>query len=95
MRLKTIKESLELRDKLETEPPKSFVDWATNAAKEKNIDLSGIDMKQLAVGVEIEKEHNKGDDVDVIEDEKDLIKVAVAHLRENEKYYTILLDAEL
>lgn len=102
MRLKTINEAVESEEKdqdlkklLETEPQQSFIDWVTKTAEEEKIDLDNIDMKQLAAGIEVEREHDGNDDVDVVKSNEDLLKIAVAHLREKKTYYTVLLAAGL
>lgn len=62
-----------------------------------NIDTSMFDPKELKMGIEIEKEHDGGEgkDVDVVSSKEDLIKIVVAHLREDPKYYTKLKKAGL
>lgn len=65
------------------------------AAKKHGINLSGIPLDQLAKGIKVEKEHDTNDDVDVVKSPVDLIKIAVAHLREDPQYYTKLKTAKL
>jgi hypothetical protein len=52
--------------------------------------------KQLAMGVEVEKEHDgpMGKDTDVVKKVEDIVKIAVAHLREDPSYYTKLKKVE-
>lgn len=65
-------------------------------AKKANIDIEGIDFNELKKGIEVEKEHDgqQGKDVDVVKSKADLIKIAVAHLREKPNYYTLLKKVE-
>lgn len=76
----------------------NFIEWADlqQLAKQAKLDISKIDKSQLQQGIEVEKEHDgkMGKDVDVIKRKSDLLKVAVAHLRENPKYYTDLKKIE-
>ena len=59
-------------------------------AKRGKLDVSKHDPKELRMGFEAEKEHDDGSDVDVVDSELDLVKITVAHLREDPKYYTKL-----
>jgi hypothetical protein len=59
-------------------------------AKDGGLDISGYDPKELCMGYEAEKEHDDGSDVDVVGSDLDLVKITVAHLREDPKYYTKL-----
>lgn len=72
----------------------TFVEWSDlkSLAKQAKVSLSNIDMNQLKIGMKVEKEHDgeMGKDVDVVKKKSDLLKIAVAHLRENPKYYTKL-----
>jgi hypothetical protein len=51
---------------------------------------------QLRIGVKVEKEHDgpMGKDTDVVGSKEDVVKIAVAHLREDPKYYTKLKKIE-
>ena len=51
---------------------------------------------QLRMGIKVEKEHDgpMGKDVDVVSSKEDIVKIAVAHLREDPKYYTKLKEVE-
>ena len=66
------------------------------AAKAK-INLGDVPLDQLAAGIEVEREHDgkEGSDIDVVKSELDLLKIAMAHLREDPKYYTKLKKAKL
>lgn len=65
-------------------------------AQEQGIDLKGVDMKQLRMGYEVEKEHDgrMGKDTDVIRGKVSPLKIAVAHIREKPDYYTQLKKVE-
>lgn len=65
-------------------------DRAHDLAKKAKIDVSKYDPHELKIGVEDEEEHDGGEgkDVDVVGPKTDLIKIAVAHLREDPKYYS-------
>jgi hypothetical protein len=62
-------------------------------AKKVKIDLSNIPMKELEMGMEVEKEHDTKD-TDVVDNKTTIMKIAVAHLREDPKYYTKLKRVE-
>lgn len=67
------------------------------ACKDSQIDLTGIDMNELLIGIQIEYEHGSkwGKDVNVTKDQLvPTIQIAVAHLREAPKYYTHLANME-
>jgi hypothetical protein len=65
-------------------------------AKKAKVDIAGLSPEQLKMGVEVEREHNgkMGKDTKVIGGDEDALKIAVAHLRENPKYYTKLKTIE-
>jgi len=69
-------------------------DEITKAKKSSKLNLSKYDPDQLKMGYEAEKEHDDGSDVDVVDKKSDLVKIAVAHLREDPKYYTKLKKVE-
>jgi len=62
------------------------------------IDISSFDAKEVLMGLEVEQEHNgqMGTDIDVVpgNDLGTILKIAVAHLREDPKYYTKLKKME-
>lgn len=82
----TFREFCECKEKLE------------QIAKKAKIDIQGICLKQLAMGMEVEKEHDNkmGKDTDVVpgHNKSTIMKIAVAHLREDPKYYTKLKKVE-
>ena len=61
-----------------------------------NIDIDGISLQQLKMGMRVEREHDgrMGKDVKVVGSDTEILKVAVAHLREDPKYYTKLKKIE-
>lgn len=65
--------------------------------KNESVDVSKYDPKEIKMGLEVEKEHDGGEgkDVDVVRNKDDLMKIVVAHLREDPKYYTKLKKANL
>jgi hypothetical protein len=66
-------------------------------AKKAKIDISKYDPKELEMGFKAEKEEHDGGmgkDVDVLGSDTDALKVAIAHLREDPKYYTKLKKME-
>ena len=65
-------------------------------AKKGKVDIEGLDTKQIQMGIEVEREHDgrMGKDTDVVGTEPDVLKIAVAHLREDPKYYTKLKKVE-
>ena len=52
-----------------------------------------VDPQQLKMGIDDEKEHDDGSDLDVVNSFEDLVKIAVAHLKEDPQYYTKLKKA--
>lgn len=62
-------------------------------AKKAGVDIEDIDHEQIKMGIKAEKEHTGGD-THVVGKETDLLKVAVAHLREKGNYYTLLKKVE-
>ena len=68
----------------------------TKHAKEAGIDISKFDKKQLLMGMKVEKEHGPRDkDTNVTGgDPVKTLKIAIAHLREDPRYYTKLKKVE-
>jgi hypothetical protein len=66
-------------------------------AKDNNLDVSNYKDSELIFGIEIEKEHDGGEgaDVDVVSSELDILKIVIAHLREDPNYYNKLKKAGL
>lgn len=80
-----------------------FINFCENKAIEDlaqkaKVDIKGIPCDQIKMGLKVEKEHNgkMGKDTDVVpgNDEGSILKIAVAHLREDPKYYTKLKRVE-
>lgn len=65
-------------------------------AADYQVDIRGLNLKQLQKGIEVESEHTgkKGKDTKVAKNDGDVLKIAVAHLREDPKYYTKLEKVE-
>jgi len=66
-------------------------------AKDGNVDISELSIEELIMGMEVEKEHDgrMGKDTDVVGgDFTKVLKITVAHLREDPKYYTKLKKIE-
>lgn len=54
----------------------------------------GISLEQLEMGIQVEKEHDDGSELDVVKSKSDLVKIALAHLKEDPEYYTKLRKME-
>jgi hypothetical protein len=66
-------------------------------AKDGQIDIAGLPIKELRRGMQVEREHDgrMGKDTNVTgKDMRKVLKIAVAHLREDPKYYTKLKTIE-
>lgn len=65
-------------------------------ATEYKVDIKGLSLKQLQKGIDVESEHTgkRGKDTRVAKNDGDVLKIAVAHLREDPKYYTKLEKVE-
>ena len=67
-------------------------------AQQAGLDVSALDARELLMGLEVEQEHNgqMGADIDVVPGNNlgTILKIAVAHLREDPKYYTKLKEME-
>jgi hypothetical protein len=61
------------------------------------LETGKYDPEEIRMGLEVEKEHSggMGKDVAVVKSKSDLMKIVIAHLREDPKYYTKLKKAEL
>lgn len=66
-------------------------------AEKGNINIKGLKSNELSIGIKVEKEHKgkMGDDTKVANNEIDVLKIAVAHLREDPNYYSKLMKAGL
>lgn len=65
-------------------------------AKNNKVNIDGLKVDQLKMGFDVEKEHDgrMGKDTDVIKNDGSVLKIAVAHLREDPNYYTKLKKVE-
>ncbi len=63
-------------------------------AKKAKIDISNYDMNQLKMGYKIELEHYKDPETRVVSKPEDILKIAIAHLKELPDYYTRLIKME-
>lgn len=52
-----------------------------------DVDWADTDLEQFRRGLEVESEHNQGDELDVVNNNKDLAKIVLAHLKELPNYY--------
>jgi hypothetical protein len=77
-----------------TREAKQSDDNIQRLADEIKVDISKFDPEELKMGFQVEKEHMKDADINVINKESDILKIALAHLRENPKYYTLLKKVE-
>ena len=59
-------------------------------AKDAGLDISKFDKKELRLGFDDEKEHDGGEgkDVHVVDNKADILKIVIAHLREDPHYYS-------
>ena len=57
-----------------------------------NWDMVSVD--QFVMGLSVEAEHDDGGDLDVVDSDKDLAKIVLAHLKEKPDYYTKLRSVE-
>lgn len=69
--------------------------WIQQTADAYEIDISKFQMDEILQGIKIEKEHDTNDEIDVVKSPSDLLKIAVAHLREDPHYYVKLKQAKL
>lgn len=76
-----------------------FLEWIKlrenieQTAKDAGLDISKFDKKELRMGFADEKkEHDSGDpankDIDVVHNDTEILKIVLAHLREDPHYYT-------
>lgn len=63
-------------------------------ANRAGLDISKYKPDQIVRGYSVEKEHDTNDEIDVVKNPADLIKVSIAHLREFPNYYTRLKKVE-
>lgn len=63
-------------------------------AKQIKVNISKIDPDELKMGMKVEKEHMRDKDINVVHKDSDVLKIALAHLREMPDYYTKLKKME-
>lgn len=56
--------------------------------------IDKYDRSQIEMGMDVEQEHNKGE-TDVVKSNLDILKIVLAHMAEDPKYYTNLKDMEM
>lgn len=78
-------------------PYSKDIEFIKSIAKKYGLEelIKNIDMNQLIMGYKIEKEHDTNNELDVVKNSGDILKIAIAHLRENQKYYSILKTVNL
>ncbi len=61
-------------------------------AQRAGLDISKFDRSEIVSGFKVEREHDgkMGKDTDVVRSDADVLKIALAHLREDPKYYSKL-----
>lgn len=80
---------------------KKFSEWKNikkikKLAKEANLDISKYSDSELSKGFETEKEHQTDKETDVVQgDETKIVKILLAHLKEDPNYYKKLTKAKL
>ena len=74
----------------------TFIQFVEQNNAEKMAEKYNVDLDQLKMGIKVEKEHDgrMGKDTDVVKKQEDIVKIAVAHIREDPKYYTKLKTIE-
>jgi len=72
----------------------SFASRLDHLSKKYNVKILSLDINELEMGMTAEKEHTLGDTA-VAHNLGDVLKICVAHLREDPKYYTKLKQAGL
>jgi hypothetical protein len=58
------------------------------------VDWDSVSLVQFKMGLAVEKEHDDGSKLDVVDGHLDLAKIVLAHLKEDPKYYTKLKTVE-
>lgn len=59
-----------------------------------SVDWNKVDIDQFKKGLSVESEHDDGSELDVVDSEKDLAKIVLAHLKEKPDYYSRLQKVE-
>lgn len=58
------------------------------------VDWNKVDIEEFKKGLSVESEHDDGSELDVVDSEKDLAKIVLAHLKEKPDYYSRLKKVE-
>lgn len=58
------------------------------------VDWNKVDLDEFIKGLSVEKEHDDGGKLDVVDSNKDLAKIVLAHMKEKSDYYTRLAKVE-
>jgi hypothetical protein len=87
-------ESVDTPGKISEDMIRKHKDELEKMAQDISVDISQYDKEELKKGIEVEKEHMKDKDINVIRNPSDVLKIALAHLREDPKYYTKLKKME-
>lgn len=59
-----------------------------------SVDWTKVSLDEFKMGLSVESEHDNGSELDVVDSNKDLAKIVLAHLKENPKYYSKLKQVE-
>jgi hypothetical protein len=80
---------------------KSFKNWKQlkkikNLAKKADLDVSKYNDSEILKGFETEQEHQRDKETDIVKgDETKIVKILLAHLKEDPEYYKKLTKAKL
>jgi Protein of unknown function (DUF5661) len=69
-------------------------DEAKSLGDSLDVDWDSVDLKEFIKGLSVESEHDDGGKLDVVDSNKDLAKIVLAHLKEKPDYYTKLEKVE-
>jgi len=58
------------------------------------VDWSRVNFDEFLRGLSVESEHDDGGELDIVDSDKDLAKIVLAHLKEKPDYYTKLKAME-
>jgi 5'(3')-deoxyribonucleotidase len=71
----------------------TYID-AVNMADVLGMDIKKYDPDQIVTGINVEREHGANKKLNVIKKKSDFLKIALAHLDEDPKYYKKLAKME-
>jgi hypothetical protein len=87
---------MNFKEWLITESKKFTSSEINKLAKKIKVDISNFEMKELIDGMGVEQEHMHSKKLDVIKgDNSKILKIALAHLKEDPHYYKKLKKLEL